>query len=344
MKTIKRFFIFSVLLPTFLVVMVGFAVAGSIDSDDDFGGMGMGVGAVGINLSDEVMAWKPLVEETAAEFGISAYVWHLLAIMQVESRGIGPDVMGRFGHVAYGVTPELSIRSGVRHFAELLQLGEQYGSDIETVVQAFNFGTSFLSFIHQNGGRYFFELAVLYAQERSDGVQVPYFHPNAVLVNGGWRYDFGNMFFVPHVTRYLAVAGVSGFLWPSPDSDLVTSPFGWRIHPIRRTNSFHGGIDINASFGTSVFASASGTVTVAAFHHSFGNYVMIDHGNGYVTLYAHNSRNLVRVGDRVGQGDTIALVGSTGDSTGAHIHFEIRYRGERVDPLLYFDPSQFRVR
>ena len=326
-----------VIVPLLLMLLLSVAMAGSIPGGDGT--------ITGSNLSDEVMAFKPLVEEIAAEFGMSDYLWHLLAIMQVESGGIGPDVMGRFDPVPDDLTPEQSIRAGVRRFATLYRRGETLGVDLETVIQAFDFGTTFLDYKQQNGGRYSFDLAVSYAAYRSDGVRIPYGHPLAITVNGGFRYDFGNMFFLSHVSRYLAVAGspgaaseTSGFLWPHPTHTRVSSGFGYRIHPISGTRRFHAGIDIPAPFGTPVLAVASGVVTRAAYNRGgWGNFVVIDHQNGYSTLYAHNSRNLVRAGDRVRQGDTIALVGSTGSSTGPHIHLEIHRNGRQVDPMPYFN-------
>lgn len=122
------------------------------------------------------------------------------------------------------------------------------------------------------------------------------------------------------------------FCWPSASSTRVTSEFGYRIHPILKVKKLHTGIDIGAAAGTNVLAANSGTVIKAGWNNSYGNVVMIDHGGGIVTLYAHNSKLLVSTGDVVSRGQVIALVGSTGDSTGPHIHFEVRVNGEYKDP------------
>ncbi len=98
----------------------------------------------------------------------------------------------------------------------------------------------------------------------------------------------------------------------------------------------HGGVDIRAAYGTQILASAGGTVRVAGWHYSYGNYVVIDHGNGYQTLYAHASRLAVRAGQTVTQGQVIAYVGSTGQSSGNHCHYEIRLNGARQQPRDYF--------
>lgn len=127
------------------------------------------------------------------------------------------------------------------------------------------------------------------------------------------------------------------YIWPSAASDYVTSFFGTRLHPILGVYKTHNGIDIGAGYGTAVLAAADGVVTTAAYDAGgYGNYLIIDHGNGNMTLYAHMSQMSVGVGQTVKQGQTIGLVGSTGMSTGPHLHFEVYVGGTRVDPLLYF--------
>jgi len=122
------------------------------------------------------------------------------------------------------------------------------------------------------------------------------------------------------------------FAWPSASSTRVTSEFGNRLHPILKVYKLHTGIDIGAASGTRVLAANGGTVMKAGWNNSYGNVVMIDHGGGIVTLYAHNSKLLVSTGDVVAKGQDIALVGSTGQSTGPHIHFEVRVDGQYQNP------------
>ena len=127
------------------------------------------------------------------------------------------------------------------------------------------------------------------------------------------------------------------FMWPVPLSNTsVSSECSWRTNPFSGKSEFHNGIDIPAPFGTDVYASNGGTVIKATYHYSYGNYIMIDHGGGYVTLYAHNSKLLVAVGDKVTKGQVIAKVGSTGDSTGNHCHFTVYLNGEIVNPRKFF--------
>jgi len=140
-----------------------------------------------------------------------------------------------------------------------------------------------------------------------------------------------------HLGDGTAVIAEGLYIWPSAASDYVTSFFGTRLHPILGVYKTHSGIDIGAGYGTAILAAADGVVTTAAYDAGgYGNYLIIDHGNGNMTLYAHMSQMSVGVGQTVTQGQTIGLVGSTGLSTGPHLHFEVYVGGTRVDPLLYF--------
>lgn len=126
-----------------------------------------------------------------------------------------------------------------------------------------------------------------------------------------------------------------GFVWPVPASHIITSDYGYRNHPSSGRNHFHSGIDIGASTGSSILAASGGTVTSAGWNSSMGNYVMISHGNGLVTIYMHASVLCVSSGQNVSAGQQIALVGSTGDSTGPHLHFSVRLNGSYVSPWNY---------
>ena len=127
------------------------------------------------------------------------------------------------------------------------------------------------------------------------------------------------------------------FAWPAPSGTRITSPFGYRNHPISGTYSSHRGIDISTAYGTNIVAAEDGIVTIAKYNGSYGRYIVINHGNGYTTLYAHNSQLLVSVGDIVKRGQVIAKAGSTGNSTGPHCHFEVSYNGNLQNPLNYLN-------
>ncbi|WP_296902662.1 murein hydrolase activator EnvC [uncultured Megasphaera sp.] len=130
-----------------------------------------------------------------------------------------------------------------------------------------------------------------------------------------------------------AAAGSGGMIWPV--NGVVTSPYGYRTHPIFGTTIYHSGIDIGVDYGTPVQAAAGGTVVEAAWISGYGYSVIIDHGNGLSTLYGHNQELAVSAGQQVSQGQVIAYAGSTGNSTGPHVHFEVRSSGEPVDPNGY---------
>lgn len=139
------------------------------------------------------------------------------------------------------------------------------------------------------------------------------------------------------VAAKLAEINVTGFTWPVLGFNRITSQFGMRMHPILGYEKLHDGTDISGAGinGTPILAAYSGTVVLAQSYWGYGNCVKIDHGGGVVTLYAHASAILVSVGQQVNAGDTIALVGSTGNSTGPHLHFSLIIKGEFVNPLDY---------
>ncbi|MEA4900994.1 murein hydrolase activator EnvC family protein [Desulfitobacterium sp.] len=124
--------------------------------------------------------------------------------------------------------------------------------------------------------------------------------------------------------------------YPLPGYYEVSSPYGWRIHPVTGEKSLHTGTDIPAPGGTAILAAGTGKVIMAGWYGAYGNAVIIDHGGGYTSLYGHQSRIGVSVGDQVKAGDVIGYVGTTGWSTGNHLHFEVRVNGNPTDPLQFF--------
>ena len=120
----------------------------------------------------------------------------------------------------------------------------------------------------------------------------------------------------------------------------VSSRFGERIDPITGRPAFHWGVDFAAKAGTEVVAVASGIVTWAGQREGYGNLVEVSHGNGYVTRYAHNERHLVQAGAKVGKGQPIALLGTSGRSTGPHLHFEVLRNGKQLNPMRFVREAQ----
>ena len=130
-----------------------------------------------------------------------------------------------------------------------------------------------------------------------------------------------------------ALSGGGALNWPLGGP--ITSPFGWRVHPITGASRFHSGIDIGGDYGDTIHAAGAGIVSYAGWISGYGYAVIIDHGGGISTLYGHNQALLVSEGQSVSQGQAIAECGSTGNSTGPHCHFEVRVDGEPVDPMGY---------
>lgn len=128
----------------------------------------------------------------------------------------------------------------------------------------------------------------------------------------------------------------SGFMYPLPaGTSYVSCAYGYRIHPVNGNYSFHSGVDLAAGGGTPIYASRSGTVTTATYSDVYGYYVTINHGDGFSTLYGHMTHYIVSAGQYVSQGEVIGYVGTTGWSTGNHLHFTIYYNGSTVNPMNY---------
>lgn len=168
--------------------------------------LGVYVAYGGVNVSAEVLAHKPMVEKYAKEYGVEEYVNILLAIIQVESGGTAEDVMQSsesLGLPPNSLSTEESIKQGVKYFSELLASSERLSVDLESVIQSYNYGGGFLGYVANRGNKYTFELAQSFSKEYSGGEKVSYPNPIAIPINGGWRYNYGNMFYVQLVTQYL---------------------------------------------------------------------------------------------------------------------------------------------
>lgn len=196
----------------FLVILSLLLFLMLIASDENDAGDFTGSYSGGVRVSEEVEAYRTTVERYAEEYGISEYVNVLLAIMEEESGGRGTDVMQ--ASESLGLSPntldtESSIRQGCRYFAELMKEADEKDCDLNTVIQSYNYGGGFLAYAASRGKKYTFSLAENFAREKSGGKTVRYSNEIAVQKNGGWRYAYGNMFYVPIVTRHFLSTGFS---------------------------------------------------------------------------------------------------------------------------------------
>lgn len=164
---------------------------------------------------------------------------------------------------------------------------------------------------------------------KEDNANLEQYFSNTTSTTSVARYSGDNTAAISNVGG----SSSSGFIKPSGGG--VTCPYGPRIHPVTGVNSIHTGVDFGASYGSPIVAAKAGVVMTATYNTAYGNMIIIDHGDGTSTLYAHASSFAISVGQSVSQGQTIAYVGSTGYSTGPHLHFEIRINGQHVNPLPY---------
>ncbi|WP_039656503.1 lysozyme family protein [Clostridium tyrobutyricum] len=201
MKKKHLIVLISAIFAAFFVLLFFVAI---IFSDEDNGGSNIKDG--GVSVSAEVLAYKPMVEKYAKEYGISEYVNYLLAIMQVESGGTLQDVMQSSeseGLPANTLNAEESIEQGCKYFAALLKTAKSKDCDINTVIQSYNYGGGFIDYVASQGKKYTFELAENFSNEKSGGNKEKYDNPIAVRENGGWKYSYGNMFYVLLVSQYI---------------------------------------------------------------------------------------------------------------------------------------------
>lgn len=205
---IRNIAIIGSLFPILFSIVLFFGIIVSSAEEDDIASKS-GSLVTGMNLSAEVLKHQPMVEKYAKEYGISDYVIHLLAIMQVESGGTAVDVMQ--SSESLGLPPntldtESSIKQGCKYFASLLATANSKGCDINSVIQSYNYGGGYVNYVATNGKKHSFILAENFSKDKSGGVKVTYTNPIAIAKNGGWRYNYGNMFYVELVNQYLIVA------------------------------------------------------------------------------------------------------------------------------------------
>ena len=203
---LKHLAIFGVVFSLFFSMLLFFVIVFA-DSDDSSSNINFEIG--GSNFSEDVLKHKPMVEKYCKEYGIEEYINYILAIIQVESGGTAIDVMQSsesLGLPPNSLSTEESIKQGCKYFSELLATAENLGCDINSVIQSYNYGGGFLTYVANNGKKYTYELAEAFSKDKSGGVKVNYSNPIAVSTNGGWRYKYGNQFYVPLVLQYLTPA------------------------------------------------------------------------------------------------------------------------------------------
>ena len=206
MKLVKYFAIFGVVFSMFFSLLL-FVTIVFAEEDDTRSSREEMIQQGGLNVSAEVLAHRPMVEKYSTEFGIEEYVNYILAIMQVESGGTAEDVMQSsesLGLPPNSLSTEESIKQGCKYFSELLASANSNGCDINTVIQSYNFGGGFINYVSGNGKKYSYELAESFSKDKAGGVKVDYQNPIAIPINGGWRYNYGNQFYVLLVSQYLA--------------------------------------------------------------------------------------------------------------------------------------------
>lgn len=290
-------------------------------------------------FSPEVLRYESMVLEELKKYGLEKELNTILAIIQVESGGLLPDVMQSSESAGLPVNsytnPKDSIVQGVKAFNENYLLAKKLGVDEESVWQAYNFGSGFLNYVVKNGKKYSLELSESFSKSMSDGKKVKYNNPIAIKYNGGFRYAYGNFFYVENLKKYLIIPILTdGNIAMPTKSKYITSYYGYR--DFLGVREFHTGIDIADAIESDIYTVLDGVVEFAEFQtNGYGNVILIDHGSGVKTLYAHLNSFRVQAGQKVKKGQIIAGMGTTGRSTGSHLHFEIRINNNRVDPYPY---------
>lgn len=327
------------------------------------GGSGGGVGPSGatydpINIGSNItgnaniVAW---LEKYTKLYGISDYIGLAYALIMVENPGTdGTDDIMQSSESA-GLAPntlsgEASVKQGCKHLAEQIKNGQDQNVDIWGVMQGYNFGSAYIPWLSNRGGVNTTDLAEVYsrtvvAPSLGNTTGATYSYVNAVSQADGRTYLYlngGNFHYAAMIRQYVQVNESTGYVVPISKPVTVTSEFGYRIHPITGAYSLHNGIDlVNGNATTPIFAAAAGEVVIAGSYPDwYGNYVVIKHADGLYTGYAHQSQLRVSVGDTVNQGQQIGNMGTTGPSTGPHLHFQFFTNGPWPSSDDFINPRE----
>lgn len=328
------------------------------------GGSGGGVGPGGatydpINIGSNItgnaniVAW---LEKYTKLYGISDYIGLAYALIMVENPGTDgtDDIMQSSESAGYPgpgyLTGEASVNQGCKHLAQQIKNGQDQNVDIWGVMQGYNFGSAYIPWLSNRGGVNTTDLAEVYSRTvvapslgNTTGATYPYV--NAVSQADGRTYLYvngGNFHYAAMIRQYVKVNESSGYVVPISKPVTVTSEFGYRYHPITGSYELHNGIDlVNGNATTPIYASAAGEVVIAGSYPDwYGNYVVIKHSDGLYTGYAHQSQLRVSVGDTVNQGQQIGNMGTTGPSTGPHLHFQFFTNGPWPSNSDFVNPRE----
>lgn len=322
-----------VLIALFPLFMIPLILIGGIfgqfqqQNNPDIGGDITGKALV----TPEVRRYEPLVRQASNKYGVESHVNLLLAKIMQESGGLLPDVMQSSESLGLPRNtinnPAVSIDVGVQYFAGIIK---QTKGDVKLALQSYNFGTGFIPYALKRGG-YSKRVAIEFSEMMAS--------------KQGWD-RYGDVNYVDNVLRYLEVetAPVSAFGFIKPIIGKITSNFGYRIHPITNEPKLHAGTDFSCGQRpVPIKAAKEGKVITAGWQDpnnhkaGYGQRVIIKHSNGLETSYAHLSKISVQSGQKVSQGQQIGNCGTTGSSTGMHLHFELSVNGKKEDALAYLN-------
>lgn len=350
----------------------GVKIAGRLDAGSIYsggqqvypGGSGGGVGPDGstyepINIGSNItgnpniVAW---LDKYTKLYGISDYIGLAYALIMVENPSTDgtDDIMQSSESAGYPgpgyLTGEASVKQGCKHLAEQIKNGQTQNVDIWGVMQGYNFGSAYIPWLANRGGKNTTDLAEEYSRDvvapslgNTTGATYPYV--NAVSQSDGRTYLYvngGNFHYAAMIRQYVKVTESVGYVVPISKPVTVTSEFGYRQHPITGAYELHNGIDlVNGNPTTPIYASAAGEVVIAgSYPEWYGNYVVIKHSDGLYTGYAHQSQLRVSVGDTVKQGQQIGNMGTTGPSTGPHLHFQFFTNGPWPSNSDFINPRE----
>lgn len=268
---------------------------------------------ISAGISEEILRYEKYFKKYADKYFISDQIDVLMALSMQESGGRYLDVMQSsesIGLLPNSITdPEKSIKLGVEYFSKVYKKAD---GDVKLALQSYNFGSGFIDYAKKRGG-YTKNVTVEFSRMKAKEL--------------GWS-SYGDIDYVEHVMRYLqtdeSIPNNPKGKWNYPlPRMIVASEFGYRLHPIYQKMKLHAGIDLSCSMGDRISSVKEGQV-VGATHGvtGYGNYVTVKHASNEYSRYAHLSEISVKIGDKLKAGARIGSCGSTGDSTGSHLHLE----------------------